>query len=67
MIGTLDIEVQAKKPNVPLEPLYAYIESPSSIRIRNVPDKIGQWQLNRVYVKILYPDNTEKTCDCVCQ
>jgi len=48
MIGVIDVEIQAKNPNLPLWPLRAYINSPSSIRLRNVPRKVGQWQITSV-------------------
>jgi len=48
MIGTIDIEIQAKNPNMALWPLRAYVNSPSSLRLRNVPKKIGQWEITSV-------------------
>lgn len=57
MIGTIDIEVNAANPNVPLKPLYTFIGSPSSVRVRNVPRQIGAWKITRVYVEAIYPDN----------
>ena len=65
MIGTIDIEIQAKNPNMPLWPLRAYVNSPSSLRIRNVPKKIGQWEITSVQVNVNYPDKTQKTAQCV--
>lgn len=65
MIGTIDIEIQAKNPNLPLWPLRAYVNSPSSLRIRNVPKKIGQWEITSVQVNVNYPDKTLKTAQCV--
>ena len=65
MIGTIDIEVQAKNPNMPLWPLRAYVNSPSSLRVRNVPKKIGKWEITAVQVRVVYPDITDKTAQCV--
>ncbi len=65
MIGTIDIEIQAKNPNMPLWPLRAYVNSPSSLRIRNVPKKIGQWEITSVQVTATYPEKTQKTAQCV--
>lgn len=65
MIGTIEIECQAKNPNMPLWPLRAYVNSPSSLRIRNVPKKIGKWSITKVTFAAIYPDNTTKSVDCV--
>ena len=65
MIGVVDVEIQAKNPNLPLWPLRAYINSPSSIRLRNVPRKVGQWQITSVQFVVNYPDKTQKTAQCV--
>lgn len=64
MIGICDCEVQAANPNMPLYPLRAYINSPSSLRIRNVPKKIGTWNITSVQLVAAYPDNTIKTANC---
>ena len=50
---------------MPLYPMNAYINSPTSIRIRNVPKKIGQWKITKVYFTATYPDNKILTVDCV--
>lgn len=65
MIGTISIECNAKNPNMPLHPLRAYINSPSSLRITNVPKKIGKWNITKVTLVAIYPDDTSKTVDCV--
>ena len=65
MIGIIDIEIQAKNPNFPLWPLRAYVNSPSSLRIRNAPRKIGKWEITSVSVQATYPDLTTKTAQCV--
>ena len=65
MIGTISIECNAKNPNMPLHPLRAYINSPSSLRITNVPRKIGKWNINKVTIVAIYPDSTSQTAECV--
>ena len=65
MIGVLDVEVQAVNPLMPLYPLRAYVNSPSSVRVRNVPKKIGEWNITEVYVNVAYPDNSIKSVNCV--
>ena len=64
MIGTIDVEVQAMNPSMPLFPMIAYMNSPSSVRIRNVPKKIGSWQISQVSFSVTYPDNTTKSVEC---
>lgn len=65
MIGTICVECQAQNPNMPLYPWTAFVNSPSSIRVRNVPKKIGSWCITRVYVSVVYPDGQIKTADCI--
>lgn len=65
MVGVIDVAVQAQNPAMPLYPMRAFINSPSSIRIRNVPRKIGDWHITRVYFTAAYPDYSIKTADCV--
>jgi hypothetical protein len=42
---------------MPLYPWRAFENSPSSLRIRNVPKKIGSWNITTVEVQVEYPDN----------
>ena len=65
MIGILDIQVQAANPQLPLAPIRAYKNSPTSVRVRNVPKAIGSWKITSVQIVALYPDNVTKTADCV--
>ena len=65
MIGTVDVDVQAKYPNMPLDPMIAYVGSPSSIRVRNVPKRIGDWCIRSVEFTAIYPDGTIKSASCV--
>lgn len=65
MIAIVPVEIQAANPSMPLYPWRAYVNSPSSLRVRNVPRKVGNWSIDRVYVTAAYPDNSLKTADCV--
>ena len=65
MIAIVPVEIQAANPSLPLYPWRAYVNSPSSLRVRNVPRKVGNWSIDRVYVTAAYPDNSIKTADCV--
>ena len=60
MIGTYEIKVSAARPNMPLAPMFAFKGSPSSLRIMDVPKKIGDWNITSVKVVVHYPDNTTK-------
>ena len=48
MIGTIDIKCNAAHPNLPLSPLYTFKNSPSSIRVMDVPKKVGNWSIDKV-------------------
>ena len=65
MIGTLDVECQAKNPNLPLAPMTAFVNSPSSLRIRNVPKRIGDWCIRNVYIACVYPDSSTQSVQCI--
>ena len=65
MIGVIDVEIQAANPQMPLYPLRAFVNSPSSVRVRNVPTEIGAWKITSVRVAVAYPDSSIKTADCV--
>ena len=61
MIGTIDVEVNAAHPNLPLCEFAAFVGSPSHVRVRNVPRGVGNWQITAVYLSANYPDNTSQT------
>lgn len=61
MITTIDIKTCAAKPNMPLPPFFAFKDSPSSVRILDVPRKVGKWEITNVSFNVNYPDNTNKT------
>lgn len=65
MIGTIDVKVQAHNPNFPLEPVFTFINSAQSFRIRNVPRAIGKWDITKVFIHLNYPDNTTVQKECV--
>ena len=65
MIATIDIKVNAAHPNIPLAPLYAFEGSPSSVRVRNVPQRVGKWDITAVSVTIAMPDNSSTTVPAV--
>ena len=65
MIGTIDVHIQAHNPNFPLEPVFTFVNSGQSFRIRNVPKKIGQWSITAVTVNLSYPDNSTISKECV--
>lgn len=64
MIGIVEVQHSAHRPNMPLEPLFAFTNSPSSVRVRNVPRQIGAWKITKVYVTAMYPDNTSRSAQC---
>ena len=65
MIAVVSVEIQAANPSMPLYPWRAYVNSPSSLRIRNVPRRVGNWNIDKVYVTAAYPDNSVKSAECV--
>ena len=52
---------------MPLQPIFTFKGSPSSLRILDVPTSIGKWNITRVYIKSNSPDNSLKIHDCVRQ
>lgn len=65
MVGTYDVKLNASAPNLPLAPFFAHVASPSSLRILNVPKKIGLWEITNVFVTVVYPDNTALSVEAV--
>lgn len=65
MIGTIDIRVNAAHPNLALAEVCGFVGSPSSVRIANVPERIGNWSLTSVRLFVSYPDNVETERSCV--
>ena len=58
MIGTIEIKCFAANPQKPLSPVFTFKGSPSSLRILDVPRKIGNWAITAVKVCVSYPDNS---------
>lgn len=65
MISTQEVKVQAQHPAMPLSPFVAFKNSPSSIRILDVPKKIGLWNITSVYIQVTYPDSQILSKQCV--
>lgn len=65
MIGTLSIKCNAAHPEMALPVIYTYKNSPSNIRVLDVPKKIGNWQITDVTLKVIYPNNTVVEVFCV--
>ena len=65
MIGTRDIRVHAANPDIPIQPIVAFRGSPISVRLIDVPKRIGQWKITEVSVTAAYPDNSIVTKGCV--
>jgi len=65
MIGTLSVKCNAAHPEMALPVVYAFAGSPSSVRVLDVPRKIGKWAITKVYVHALYADSASETAECV--
>lgn len=65
MIGTINIRCNAQHPNLPLDTIYSFLNSSSSVRIIEVPKKIGLWKITKVFFTINYPDNSNHSVECV--
>lgn len=65
MIGTRDIKVHAANANIPLQPIVTFRGSPISVRLVDVPKKIGQWKITEVFVTATFSDNSIESKKCV--
>lgn len=65
MISTQDVKIQAQHPSMPLNPFTAFKGSPSSIRVLDVPKKIGLWNITSVQIQVTYPDSHIVSKECV--
>lgn len=65
MIKTIDIRCNAANPNMALPVLYSYVNSYSSVRIIDVPKKIGTWEITKVFINAVYPDGMIVSKECV--
>ena len=52
MIGTISVELQASRPNMPLDPVFVFKDSYQFIEIVNVPKRVGDWELVNIFVEI---------------
>ena len=57
MVGTIYIKCSAHNPSMPLCPVFAFQDSYQQVRISDIPKKIGNWNIKRVEVECLFPDN----------
>ena len=64
MIGTIDVEINAAHPAMPLAEFAAFVNSPSHVRVRNVPRGVGAWSITAVHVVVSYPDNSIRSTAC---
>ena len=65
MITTQEVKIQAQHPSMPLNPFTAFKGSPSSIRVLDVPKKIGLWNITSVQIQVTYPDSHIVSKECV--
>lgn len=65
MISEISIRQNAANPNVALSTFYAFVSSYSNVRIKDIPSKIGTWELTALKVRVSYPDNTTHEDNCV--
>ena len=65
MICTIDVRCNAANPNLPIKQFVSFKDSPSSIRVLDVPKKIGKWNITSVFVQVKYPDDTTVSKECV--
>ena len=65
MITTQEVRVHAQHPTMPLNPFTAFKNSPSSIRVLDVPKKIGLWNITSVQIQVTYPDSHIVSKECV--
>lgn len=49
MTGTIDVELQAANPNMPLCPVFVFKDSWQFIEVKNVPERVGDWILKTVF------------------
>ena len=64
MIGTIYVRCNAAHPENALPTMASFVGSPSSIRVLDVPKKIGSWQINAVQLNVVYPDTHTHTIHC---
>ena len=65
MIGTVEVRCSAHRPQMPLQPLFTFCGSPSSVRIMDVPKSIGDWSIDEVKLVVKYPGNSTTSKNAV--
>lgn len=65
MVGTLSLKTTAGNVNIPLKTIFAFVNSPTTIKVIDVPKKIGKWAITNVYISATYPDNQIVSAECV--
>lgn len=66
MISSIyDVKVAAGNLNFPLRPLFAFKGGANSVRVLNVPKKIGLWRITSVQVQAEYPDGSIRSVEAV--
>ncbi|MCR5838282.1 MAG: hypothetical protein K6G94_01450, partial [Kiritimatiellae bacterium] len=65
MICTVEVELNAAHPELPLNEASTFVGSPSAVFVKKVPRSVGNWKLTTVYVSFAYPDNSLVTAEAV--
>lgn len=65
MICTVEVELNAAHPELPLNEASTFVGSPSAVFVKKVPRSVGNWKLTKVYVSFAYPDNSLVTAEAV--
>lgn len=61
MIRTIEVNLNAAHPELPLVEATTFVGAPSAVFIRGVPPGCGEWKITAVNVCVSYPDNTTTT------
>ena len=61
MIRTIEVNLNAAHPELPLVEATTFVGAPSAVFIRGVPPGCGEWKITAVNVAVSYPDNTTTT------
>ena len=65
MIRTFEVKLNAAFPELPIFEAAAFVGSPSTAIITNVPAKVGTWEVTSIAVAYTYPDSTAATKQAV--
>ena len=61
MVGNLDVEKSSQKPILPLHTFFSYRTSPSTVKLVGLPNRVGDWKIEEVFVQYTYPDGVERS------